>query len=198
MEKRRIKYNADFLPDLIRRVTASHGRKTIIVDAMNTADNERKVTLTQLQRWTEPGAMVPTERIINLVNQMKDVSLANFFIYEDTNEGVEIIPKDKRPRKTGEDDNAELVRQLKLDILEMRLANSQEKELLAMQKESDMKALAEKYEKQLTEQKKDYEKRLDDLQRLMQGTIDLQKDYIVDLKNGMATKKKRPKIVPFR
>lgn len=81
---KKIIFNKSCLPDLVRRITENgHGTKSMIVDALNEKDDKRKTSLSQLNLWIKDEAVLPTKKIINLINNMGDVSLFDFFIYED-------------------------------------------------------------------------------------------------------------------
>lgn len=81
---KKIIYNKDFLPNLVKRIIEKdHATKSMIVDALNEKDDKKKTSLSQLNLWIKDEAVLPTKKIINLVNNMENVSLFDFFIYED-------------------------------------------------------------------------------------------------------------------
>jgi len=81
---KKIIYNKDFLPNLVKRIIEKdHATKSMIVEALNEKDDKKKTSLSQLNLWIKDEAVLPTKKIINLVNNMENVSLFDFFIYED-------------------------------------------------------------------------------------------------------------------
>lgn len=167
-KKRRIKYDCDALARLIERVTA-HGRgtRTDIVVAMNadSTDAKGKVTLNQLQWWVENRKPVKMERLVSLVNNMDDVSLSDFFVYEDDGEKVEAATREpkKRRGKTADKDDTDM----RLELLQEKLEHQQ-----------DINRLHEEYGKKMS-----------DLQQLMQRTIDAQGEQIAILKERLGEKR---------
>ena len=80
---KKIIYNKDFLPNLVKRIIEKdHATKSMIVDALNEKDDKKKTSLSQLNLWIKDEAVLPTKKIINLVNNMENVSLFDFFINE--------------------------------------------------------------------------------------------------------------------
>ena len=127
---------------------------------------------------------MPIDRVINLVNNMSDVTLGDFFIYEDGTP-ADILPREQRSKTTAAPsvrEDGDTAAQMKLEMLELRLANAQERELLMREREDAVKSLTADYEKRLAAQKTDYEQRLKDLERLMQATIDSQRETIITLR----------------
>lgn len=173
---RKIKYNSEFLPRLISRVTA-HGRgtKTQVVNAMNLASEKERATLTSLSRWLSGEKPIPVNRIINLVNQMEGVSLSDFFIYEDDGTGVEVDIKERRKRqRPGNDDDTRLT-DIRQKMLELRIEHLQEIDALKVESQRREDAVRE-----------DMRER----QRIMQQTIDIQRDEIERLRDSHPEKKK--------
>lgn len=170
-KKRRIKYDYDALSRLIERVTA-HGRgtRTDIITAMNAdqidADGkEGKVTLNQLKLWAEERKPVRLQRLVSLVNNMWDVSLSDFFVYEDDGENVETVTREPKKRRGKQEEQ---------DDTDMRLELLQEK----LEHQQDINRLHEEYGKKMT-----------DLQQLMQRTIDAQGEQIAMLKERLGEKR---------
>lgn len=100
--KKRIKFNGEFLSELIKRVESRPGQnRSTIVDAMNAdrvegRSSQTKVSLSQLSVWAENKEPFKLQRIISLVNNMEGVELSDFFVYED---GSSAAIKPKRSKK---------------------------------------------------------------------------------------------------
>lgn len=152
MAKRKVRYNAEFLPKFIERITSSgKGTKANIVSAMN-GDREdgRETTVKQLSRWADTGKPIKTESMISLVNHFDDVALSDFFIYEDTNESADIQPqepKTRRQTRRGSLQTEQAEQTDGIDELRARLAAATH-ELLQTQleHEKELNALRAKYE----------------------------------------------------
>lgn len=81
---KKIKYNTKFFPNFVNEFAKSgHGTKSMIVEALNEKDDKKKTTLSQLNRWLNDEAVLPTKKIVNLINHMEGVSLFDFFVNED-------------------------------------------------------------------------------------------------------------------
>ena len=84
MLMKKIKYDIKFFPNFVKDLTKSgHGTKSMIVEALNEKDDKKKTTLSQLNRWLNDEAVLPTKKIVNLINHMEGISLFDFFVNED-------------------------------------------------------------------------------------------------------------------
>lgn len=166
---KRIRYNVDFLPELIRRVTA-HGRgtKTQIVDAMNIPSETKKATLTSLDRWISGEKPLPVNRLVNLVNNMEDVTLGDFFVYED-GEGVQLPAAEGRRAPVSEKELSDM----RLEMMQMKIDHLQELERVRNEYRQREDALRQQYEERLAQQ-----------QQVLQKAIDTQADTVRALKDG--------------
>lgn len=144
---KKIIYNAKFFPNFVKSlVEDGRGTKSMIVEALNEKDDKKKTTLSQLNRWLNDESVLPTKKIVNLINHMSGVSLFDFFVNED---GTKI---DRTEAKESNKDTQILTKNSSEDnVFLLRMENKHIKDIdMILQRNRDKEdEIRQEYEKRI-------------------------------------------------